>query len=61
MTCDDLFIAVELSSCCEERAEEGKKKVALQLIDVEEQALAIQQQGKSALSLNVTELDMLLT
>ena len=61
MTCNDLFIAVELSACCEERAEKKKKnKFAIQLQDFEEQEIAIHVQGKSILSLNVKELDLFL-
>ena len=61
MRCDDLVITVELSAHLKERAEEEKKKkIALQLQDVEEQALSMPMQGKSILSLNVQELDLLL-
>ncbi len=61
MTCNDLFIAVELSARCQERAKEKKKKkLALQLLEVEANALEILQQEKSVQSLNVKELDVLL-
>jgi hypothetical protein len=61
MTCNDLFIAVELSAHCKERAqEEKKKKLALQLQEVEENVPAIFQQEKSVQLLNVKELDVLL-
>jgi hypothetical protein len=61
MTCDDLFIAVELLVLCKERAQEEKKsKLPLQLQAVEENELAILQQEKSVPLLNVKELGMLL-
>jgi hypothetical protein len=63
MTCDDLFIAVEMSARRDERAEdEKKKKLVLQCQDVEGKALAILQQERSvqSLKLNVKELDVLL-
>jgi hypothetical protein len=61
MTCDDLFIAVEMSVRRDERAEdEKKKKLALQCQDVEDKALTILQQERSVQSLNVKELDVLL-
>jgi hypothetical protein len=61
MTCDDLFIAVEMSAHRDERAkDEKKKKLALQCQDVEDKAIAILQQERSVQSLNVKELDMLL-
>ncbi len=63
MTCDDLFIAVEMSAPRDERAEdEKKKKLALQCQDVEDKVLAIFQQERSvqSLKLNVKELDVLL-
>ena len=61
MTCNDLFIAVEMSVRCNERAEdEKKKKLALRCQDVEDKALTILQQGRSVQSLNVKELDVLL-
>jgi hypothetical protein len=61
MTCDDLFIAVEMSARRDERAEDKKKKkLALQCLDVENKALAILQQERSVQSLNVKELDVLL-
>jgi hypothetical protein len=63
MTCDDLFIAVEMSARRDERAEdEKKKKLSLQCQDVEDKALAILQQERSVHSfkLNVKELDVLL-
>jgi hypothetical protein len=61
MTCDDLFIAAEMSARQEERANnERKKKLALQLQDVEEKALAILSQEKAVQSLTVKELGVLL-
>ncbi len=61
MTCNDLFIAVEMSSRCDKRAnDEKKKKLAIQCQDVEDKALAILQQERSVKSLNVKELDVLL-
>jgi hypothetical protein len=61
MTCDDLFIAVEMSARRDERANEEKnKKLALQCQDVEDKALTILQQERSVQSLNVKELDVLL-
>ena len=61
MTCDDLFIAVEMSARRDERAEdEKKKKLALQCQDVEDKALTILQQERSVQLLNVKELDVLL-
>ena len=61
MTCNDLFIAVEMSAHCDERAEDKKKKkLALQCQDVEDKALTILQQERSVQSLNVKELDVLL-
>jgi hypothetical protein len=60
MTCDDLFIAVEMSARRDEMAEdEKKKKLALQYQDVEDKALTILQQERSVQSLNVKELDVL--
>ena len=54
MTCDDLFIAVEMSARRDERAEdEKKKKLALRCQEVEDKALAILQQERSVESLNV--------
>ena len=52
MTCDDLFIAVEMSECCDERADdEKKKKLALKSQDVGDKALAIlQKRGLSRCS-----------
>ncbi len=61
MTCDDLFIAVEMSALCNERTkDEKKKKLALQCQDVEDKALTILQQERSVQPLNVKELDVLL-
>ena len=61
MTCEYLFIAVELVARKDERAkEEEKKKLALQLQDAEVKALAILQQEKAAQLLIVKELDVLL-
>ncbi len=61
MTCNDLFIAVEMSARQKERAnDERKKKLALQLQDVEEKALAILSQKKAIQLLTVKELDVLL-
>ena len=61
MTCEYLFIAVELVARKDERAkEEEKKKLALQLQDAEVKAPTILQQEKSAQSLIVKELDVLL-
>jgi hypothetical protein len=61
MTCNDLFIAVEMSARCDERAEDKKKKkLALQCQDVEDKALTILQQERSVQLLNVKELDVLL-
>jgi hypothetical protein len=61
MTCNDFFIAVEMSVRRNERAEdEKKKKLALRCQDVEDKALTILQQGRSVQSLNVKELDVLL-
>ena len=61
MTCGDLFIAAEMSAHQEERANnERKKKLALQLQDVEEKALAILSQEKAVQSLTVKELEVLL-
>ena len=61
MTCNDLFIAVEMSARCDERAEDKKKKkLALRCQEVEVKALAILQQERSVQSLNVKELDVLL-
>ena len=53
MTCDDLFIAVDMSTCCDKRAEdEKKKKLALQCQDVKDKALAIfQKRGLSSHSM----------
>ena len=52
MTCDDLFIAVEMSECCDERADDEKtKKLALKSQDVGDKALAIlQKRGLSRCS-----------
>ena len=61
MTCNDLFIAAEMSSRCDKRAnDEKKKKLAIQCQDVEDKALAILQQERSVKLLNVKELDVLL-
>ncbi len=61
MTCDDLFIAAEMSAHWEERADDGKKKkLALQLQDVEEKALEFLGQEKAGQLLTVKELDVLL-
>ncbi len=61
MTCNDLFIAAEMSARWEERVDdEKKKKLALQLQDVEEKALAILGQEKAVQLLTVKELDVLL-
>ena len=61
MTCDFLFIAVEMSTCRDERAnDEKKKKLALRCQDVEDKALTILQQERSVQSINVKELDVLL-
>jgi hypothetical protein len=61
MTCNDLFIAVEMLARQEERANnERKKKLALQLQDVEEKVLTILNQEKAVQLLTVKELDMLL-
>jgi hypothetical protein len=61
VTCDDLFIAAEMSARRGERAkDEKKKKLALQCQDVEDKALAILQQERSVQSLNVKEFDVLL-
>jgi len=61
MTCDVMFIAVEMSVRCDERAEdEKKKKLAIQCQEVEDKALAILQQERSVQSLNVKELDVFL-
>jgi hypothetical protein len=61
MTCNDLFIAVEMSARRDESAEdEKKKKLALQCQDVEDKVLTILQQEKSVQSLNVKELNVLL-
>ena len=60
--CNDLFIAAELAAHKDERAKEEKKKklAALQLQDAEVKVLTILQQKKSAQSLIVKELDVLL-
>jgi hypothetical protein len=61
MTCDDLFIAAEMSARREQmEGYEKKKKLALQLQDVEEKALAILGQEKAVQSLTVKELEVLL-
>jgi hypothetical protein len=61
MTCNDLFIAVEMSAHCDERAEDKKKKkLAFQCQDVKDKALTILQQERSVQLLNVKELDVLL-
>ena len=61
MTCNDLFIAVEMSARCDERAEDKKKKkLAFQCQDVKDKALTILQQERSVQLLNVKELDVLL-
>ncbi len=61
MTCDDLFIAAKMLARQEERAnDKRKKKLALQLQDVEEKALTILSQEKAVQSLTVKELDVLL-
>ena len=55
MTCNGLFIAVEMSARRDERA-----KVKIQCQDVEDKALAILQQERSVQPLNVKELGVLL-
>ena len=61
MTCNDLFIAVEMSARRDKRAEDKKKKnFALQCQDVEDKVLAILQQERSVQSLNVKNSDVLL-
>ncbi len=61
MTCDDLFIAAEMSARAGQMAEyEKKKKLAQQLQDVEEKVLVILGQEKAVQSLTVKELEVLL-
>ena len=61
MTCNDLFIALEVYARRNERADdEKKKKFALQCQYVEDKALTILQQERSVQLLNVKELDVLL-
>ena len=56
MTCNDLFIAVEMSVRCNERAEdEKKKKLALRCQEVEVKALAILQQLRTFVLAGVDE------